>query len=167
MTIRRKHINTLAFVFLLLLVGLVFQQIMTSFEEQGIASGGPYDNSASYPRAVAIIIAALLVVQFVKRLALPDDGQQAEGDEIIDVASLKRPAALLVIFGIYLTLLGSLGYHLTTTPMMFAIMALCGMRSFLGMALSSAALSFLFAYLFENYLNIVLPGGMFGLNIPW
>ena len=35
------------------------------------------------------------------------------------------------------------------------------------MILAALAMSFCFAFLFEFFLKIVLPGGVFGLNIPW
>lgn len=163
--ITQKTINWLMIAFFAVLVAIVFQQIHTSMTEQGIASGGPYDNAAAYPRAVAIVVAVLAIVQ-----ALIDglsSAPQSSKDGAVRLASLKRPALLLVIFGIYLALLNTLGYHLTTAPMIFAIMWLCGARKVWKLALASIVIAFVAAYIFENYLNIVLPGGILRLNIPW
>lgn len=163
--ITQKQMQWLVFAFLAIIVAVTFQQIYTSMTEQGIASGGPYNNGAAYPRAIAIAIAGLALLQLViERLAPPlsdDDLPPAQPDQ------LKRGALLLVIFAVYLGLLKTLGYHLTTGPMVFAIMWTCGARNILKLLLSSFALAFVFAYAFEKILNVVLPGGVFGLNIPW
>ena len=74
---------------------------------------------------------------------------------------------LLLIFAAYLAMLEHFGYHLATTPMIIAIMLLCGMRNYLMMAVSAVGISLLLAFLFENFLNVVLPGGILHLNIPW
>ncbi|WP_299476254.1 tripartite tricarboxylate transporter TctB family protein [uncultured Roseibium sp.] len=148
--------------FFAVIVGIVFQQIHTSMHEQGIASGGPYDNAAAYPRAVAIAIAALVLVQLLadfisdrkETMRLPPD-------------AFKRAVGLLVVFAVYLCCLGPLGYHLTTTPMVFAIMFICGARQFGKMLIAALVMSFGFAFVFEKFLNVVLPGGVFRLNIPW
>ena len=60
MIIGKKQVETIAVVFLSMVVAVVFQQIYTSLAEQGISTGGPYDNAAAYPRGVAILMAFLL-----------------------------------------------------------------------------------------------------------
>ncbi len=142
---------------------LVFQQIATSMAEQGIASGGPYDNAASYPRSIAILMLGLLAVQLVRSFTSSD----ADQSETTSPAALRRSAGLLVIFTAYLICLGWLGYHLATAPMVAAVMMVCGARNvgiIVGFALS---LAFVLAFVFEKVLNVVLPGGIFGLNISW
>lgn len=144
---------------------LVFQQIATSMAEQGIASGGPYDNAASYPRGIAILMLVLLAVQLVRTLTLAESGhEQAEPPSL---EALRRSVGLLVIFAVYLLCLNWFGYHLSTAPLAAAVMLLCGVRNIgfvIGLAL---VMSFVLAFIFEKILNVVLPGGMFGLNIPW
>jgi len=164
MSLTEKHINGIVIGFFLIIIAVVFQQIATSMTEQGIASGSPYDNAAAYPKAVALIIAGLLILQtllswFVKR--------QAKESHSTPLKELFRPAALLVLFSIYLGTLGWLGYHLTTTPMIIATMSLCGVRKLSTLVFSAISISFVFAFLFEYFLKIVLPGGVFALNIPW
>ncbi len=163
--IRKTHLNWLITAFFAAIIAVVFQQIHTSMEEQGIASGGPYDNAASYPRTVAIVMGILVVCQVLLDhfKGQPD----AETEAPIRFADLRRPAMLLVIFGLYLGVLNIIGYHLATAPMIFAVMWLCGSRTIWKLALASLLISFSLAYVFENYLNIVLPGGVFHLNIPW
>ncbi len=147
--------------FFALIVALVFQQIATSMTEQGIASGGPYDNAADYPRTVAIFIGILIAIQLIA------DNFSRVTEPVSDSISLKRPIALLVIFAVYLVALSPFGYHLTTTPMVFAIMWVCGARQIGRLIIAALAMSFGFAFIFEKFLNVVLPGGMFGLNIAW
>jgi uncharacterized membrane protein YdbT with pleckstrin-like domain len=51
--------------------------------------------------------------------------------------------------------------------MIMAIMLLCGMRRPLEIVLAGAIISLVLAFFFEFYLTIVLPGGVFGLHMPW
>jgi len=164
MSLNEKHVNGLVIGFFLIIIAVVFHQIATSMTEQGIATGSPYDNAAAYPRAVALIIGGLLFLQTL--LGLLTKGK-AKNSKNTTVNELLRPAALLVLFGIYLGTLGWLGYHLTTTPMIMAIMGLCGVRKLSILVVSALSISFAFAFLFEFFLKIVLPGGVFALNIPW
>ncbi len=165
MTIRRHHLIWLAIAFFAIVIAVVFQQIHTNMAEQGIASGGPYDNAAAYPRAIAIVIGVLLLVQLALTLLSQDRGEEA--DDVIALSSLTRPMAMLAIFACYLGVLNWLGYHLATPPMIFAVMYVAGMRRWLVMIVAAIALSIGFAFLFEFFLKIVLPGGVFRLNIPW
>ncbi len=163
--IHKNHLNWLVTAFFAAIIAVVFQQIYTSMTEQGIASGGPYDNGAAYPRAVAIAIAALLIGQFIMDKFKGSSGENEK--QRTSLMELRRPTLLLVIFAIYLGLLSVIGYHLATTPLMLAIMWLCGARSYWKLIIAALAISFLSAYLFETVLNVVLPGGVFHLNIPW
>lgn len=174
--IKAKHINALATGFFLVVIAIVFQQIATSMTEQGIASGSPYDNAASYPRAVAIIILGLLAMQYaLSHIILPWlrrrqgwSAAEAQPDtRETPLAALVKPAILLVIFALYLGLLGWLGYHLTTAPMIMAVMLLCGVRSVKSVLVAGIGIATALAFLFEYFLKIVLPGGIFALNIPW
>ncbi len=130
--------------------------------EQGIASGGPYDNAATFPKSVAISIAGLLLVQVA--IVLLD--RTPAGDRVA-FAALRRPVAMLLVFAAYLAALTPLGYHLTTAPMILAVMGICGVRS-VGTLLGAAlAVAFVAAFVFEKFLSVVLPGGMFALHMPW
>lgn len=160
----RKHAEWAVLAFFAILIAVVFQQINTSMVEQGIASGGPYDNAASYPGAVAILMGVLMAALLVINRLRPSPADDAAGYALSD---LKRPVLLILIFAVYLAALGTLGYHLSTPPMIAAFMILSGLRRPLEVIMVSAGISFVFAFLFEVFLKIVLPGGMFGLNIPW
>lgn len=152
-----------AIAFFAVLGALVFQQIATSMAEQGIASGGPYDNAASYPRNIAILMLALLAVQLIRDLAFRGE----DASEAVSETGLQRSVALLVIFAIYLVSLDWLGYHISTTPMAAAVMWICGLRNIVKAVGFALCMAFILAFAFEKILNVVLPGGIFGLNIPW
>ena len=158
----QKIVQWIAIGFFAGLVALVFQQIHTSMTEQGIASGGPYDNAATFPKSVAIAIAGLLVIQIVMEFLI-----SAAEPETTRMTELKRPALMLVVFALYLGLLTTLGYHLTTAPMVFAVMWICGARRVGALVLTSLAMAFSAAFIFERYLNVVLPGGNFSVHMPW
>lgn len=161
----KKQLNWLVVVFFATIIAVVFQQIHTSMTEQGIATGGPYDNAAAYPRAIAILIGLLLVLQAaVSWFKGNSSGNDAE---ILPIEQAYRPMALLGIFALYLGLLGVLGYHLTTTPMIVALLLVCGARPSLRIFVIAVLISFTLAYFFEAHLKVVLPGGIYGLNIPW
>lgn len=163
--ISTKYISWLITLFLVIVIAIVFQQISTSMTEQGIASGGPYNNGAAYPRSIAIAIAALLLIEFILNMLRtklkPDTHTE------IRLKDLERPALLLLLFAIYVSVLTMVGYHLVTAPMVFGMMWICGAREKIKLAVASLIIAFASAYIFEKILNVVLPGGVFGLNIPW
>lgn len=159
----RRHAEWLVIAFFVVLIATVFQQISTSMTEQGIASGGPYDNAAAYPRAVAILIGCLLAML----IAVGWLPRRHEETEHLALNKIRRPAGLLAIFAVYLWSLGHFGYHISTPPMLMAIMFLGGLRRPLELVAVAVGVSFFLAFVFEVFLKIVLPGGIFGLNIPW
>jgi hypothetical protein len=159
-----KQVNWLVIVFFAIIIAVVFQQIHTSMTEQGIASGGPYDNAAAYPKAVAIIIGLLLLLQAGLTWLSRGPSDSADG---FAISGTYRPMALLGIFALYLGLLGVLGYHLTTAPMIIALLLVCGAGMSVRIVLIALLISFSLAYFFEAHLKVVLPGGIYGLNIPW
>lgn len=160
-----KQVGWIAIAFFAALVAVVFQQINTSMVEQGIASGGPYDNAAAFPMGVAIFIVVLLVLQIAAQAIFSQKIVDSDAGSVW--ASIRRPLIMLLIFAMYLGLLTPLGYHLTTTPMIIAIMWLCGARNPARVLIASLTMSFGLAFIFEVFLNVVLPGGVFGMNIPW
>ena len=146
------------------LVALVFQQIATDMTEQGIASGGPYDNAASYPRAVAILAGAATLAATLGPIRGWRDRVRGDG---LALADLRRPAILLAVFALYLAGLGTLGYLVSTPPMVAAIMALGGMRSAVRLTLFPVVLTVALSWIFQVLLSVVLPRGDWGLAIPW
>lgn len=159
-----KLLNFIPLGFLLAVVAIVFWQIETDFQEQGIASGGPYDNAASYPGTIAIVMLVLIVLQALVELSKERATDVAEGIAPVD---LRRAGMMLGVFAVYLSLLTTVGYHLATAPMICAVMWICGMRSVLKMGIASIAIATGFAFIFEVFLNVVLPLGIWGIYIPW
>jgi putative tricarboxylic transport membrane protein len=163
LVIGRRFAEWCTIAFMLVLVALVFEQIHDVLGPAGMAEGGPYDNAAAYPRGVALVLLGLValqvIVQFVARRPENEDG--------LRLNQLTRPAVVIALFGLYLALLGVLGFHLASAPMLFSIMVACGSRQWWQMIVFSLAISFGMAWFFESQLDVVLPGGIFNLNIPW
>ena len=159
-----RSLNLLAIGFLFAVIVIVFWQIETDFKEQGIASGGPYDNAASYPRTIAIFIGVLLGLQLLVELL---SGRAVAKPADIEMSDLGRAAAMLLVFATYLMVLTTVGYHLATAPMILALMWICGMRNILKLVLASVAIATGFAFIFEVFLNVVLPLGIWDIFIPW
>ena len=164
-----RILNLAALGLFLAVIVTVFWQISTDLEEQGIASGGPYDNAASYPRMIVVFMGVLVVLQllieFMKGKATPAEDASRTAD--VTPSDLRRAGLMLVVFAIYLMVLTTIGYHLATTPMIFAIMWICGMRNVVKLAISSVAIATGFAFVFEVFLNVVLPLGLWNIFIPW
>ncbi len=164
-----RMLNFLTLVFLLTVIVTVFWQIGTDLEEQGIAHGGPYNNAASYPRFIAIFMSILLALQFGMEFLKSKALSETEADQAANItpSDFRRAGMMLLVFAFYLLVLTTVGYHLATTPMIFAIMWICGMRNSFKMALSSIAIATGFAFIFEFFLNVVLPLGIWNIFIPW
>lgn len=157
--------DLLAALFLAAICAVVFQQIATSFVEQGMAGGTPYDDAASYPRAVAVLVLGLLAAA----LAQATLGRRVDDPDPAPVrwAALIRPAALVAAFALYLVGLSLIGYSLATPPAVFAMMKVAGARRNGRAALVSIAAMLVTAILFEEGLNVVLPGGAINWNLHW
>lgn len=165
MTLNRFHAEWILIAFFMSLAGTVFQQINTDLVEQGIASGDAFHNAAFYPQTVAVLI---LSTVFARAVLLTIEMRKSDAElPATEVSQLLRPAQILILFGLYLFLVGSLGYHLATAPFIAMVMIICGDRKPVPTLLFSLAVAFLIAFLFEKYLKIVLPGGIFSMNIPW
>ncbi len=159
-----RTLNLIALGFLFAVIVIVFWQIETDFKEQGIASGGPYDDASLYPRAIAIFIGVLLVFQLVIESFR---GRTTTLTEVIQASDFGRAGMMLAVFAVYLMVLTTIGYHLATAPMICAIMWICGMRNLPKLAISSVAIATSFAFVFEAFLNVVLPLGIWNVFIPW
>jgi len=107
-------------IFFVAVVALVFQQISTSMVEQNIASGGPYSNSASYPRAVAVLILIFLPLAFLTS-RWEKTGAEAMTENLTR-ETLKQPLSVAVIFVVFLQSLPVLGYHLAAPEMLIGLM---------------------------------------------
>lgn len=166
MSISTKHAEWLVVVLIVAVIALVFQQAATSMASQGIASGGPYNNAAAYPKMIAVGLALMIAAQVVTQ-AVRARKPAGESGTQVPLRELWRPGAFVGIYAIYLGSLGVLGYHIATPLMLAALMLLGGIRRPLAILLPVAMISVGFAYVFEAWLKIVLPGGFLHLNIVW
>ena len=82
-------------------------------------------------------------------------------------SALMRAGIMLFIFAVYLSALETIGYHLATSPMIFSIMWICGMRNITMLICTAVFVSTSFAFVFEVFLNVVLPLGIWTIFIPW
>lgn len=163
--IRTKHARRLIVFLFAVLIVVVFHQIATNMAEQGIASGGPYDNAAAYPGTLVVLIGIL--VALITALEWRQGNRASEVDSGLSIGEIIRPCMLLIIFAAYLGGLGTVGYHISTPIMIMAFLFLCGIRKPVEIVVSGILISLIVAFFFEVPLKIVLPGGFFGLNIPW
>lgn len=164
MTVKMKHAEWLAVVLFVALIGLVFQQAATSMASQGIASGGPYNNAAAYPKLIAVALGLLTVLQIATQLVRARSPHKNGG---VPLRKLARPFAVVCVFASYLAGLGLLGYHIATPIMLAVLMFLGGIRRAIAIVVPAILISFGLAYVFEAWLKIVLPGGLLHLNISW
>tara|TARA_A100001011_G_scaffold350800_1_gene390351 strand:+ start:173 stop:664 length:492 start_codon:yes stop_codon:yes gene_type:complete len=159
-----RFLSVLALGFFVAVIIVVIWQIETNFKEQGIASGGPYDNAAAFPTAVIFVIGFLVVIQG----ALDFIGTKSSAKlKIPPRSALMRAGIMLFIFAVYLSALETIGYHLATSPMIFSIMWICGMRNITMLICAAVFVSTSFAFVFEVFLNVVLPLGIWTIFIPW
>jgi putative tricarboxylic transport membrane protein len=166
MTVSIKHAEWIAVVLFVALIGLVFQQAATSMASQGIASGGPYNDAAAYPKLIAVALGLLTALQIATQY-FRKGSPSGNKDGGVPLSNLARPFAVVVVFAAYLGCLDILGYHIATPIMLAALMLLGGIRRAIAILLPAILISIGLAYVFEAWLKIVLPGGLLHLNISW
>lgn len=158
------------------IVALVFQQIATSFTEQGVASGDALSNAALFPRYVAITIAvlgAIVAVQMVVNGTPEEEPIDAAGPAV-DKSESESPVrlrlqelAVMLLTLAYLILLVPLGFHLTTFLVIGSMFYVLGARPLHRVVLASAGLVLVCSLVFEGLLKVVLPLGFMNLTIPY
>jgi len=166
---RRRQAGELAVVIgFLALAGLVFQQTRTSLAEQGAADGGAMFNAAMFPELLAwslVLLAALRVLQIVRATPSPP-AADAVASQAVEEGRTSRPVALvcLGLFLGYLLLLRPLGYHLMTPLFLFGCYYVLGTRNLVLAAGLAIATSLTMSFVFEYWMNVILPVGMFGIG---
>ena len=139
---------------------VIFWQAATSLEEQGVASGGPMENAAQFPRLIAWILLGLAAVNGV-RIAL---GRIAEPSPLAPTPTTRLALVVTAAFVVYLLVLPWLGYHLATPVLMAGTMMLLGLSVPVSIA-GGIALSLTVAAVFQGLLNVVLPVGVFEITL--
>ena len=67
-----------------------------------------------------------------------------------------RAGIMLFIFAVYLSALETIGYHLATSPMIFSIMWICGMRNITMLIWAEDFVSTSFDFVFEVSVDLSL-----------
>lgn len=173
--LRRRQVGeTVVVLGFLALAGLVFQQTRTSFAEQDAASGGAMFNAAMFPELLAwclVLLAVLRLIDIVRVVLTPQahtanqtrDGPAGERNEG-DRDSLIKALICTAFFMLYLLLLKTLGYHLMTPLFMFACFYVLGTRRILLAAALAVGTSLAMSFIFEYWMSVILPVGMFGIG---
>jgi hypothetical protein len=150
----------------LALAGLVFQQTHTSFVEQGAASGGAMFNAAMFPELMAwglVLLSAIQLVGIV-RVLMADTEVERDAAEPAPDRQLTIALVCAALFVVYLFLLRPLGYHLMTPLFMAAFYYILGTRNPLVAIGLGIATSLAMSFVFEYWMNVILPVGMFGIG---
>ena len=100
------------------------------------------------------------------RALLGHDAPATQGTAERAVQWLDRRRALvcLALFVVYLALLKPLGYHLTTPLFMFGCFYLLGTRRVVLAAVLAVGTSLLMSFVFEFWMSVIFPVGMFGIG---
>ena len=150
----------LAWVLFLALPLVIFRQSATSLAEQGVASGGPMQNAALFPRMVAWLLLGLAVLNLARLLT----GRVREPSPVDPTGGTRLALVATGLFVAYLLIMPTLGYHLATPVLMAALLALFGLGPVAAIA-GGCAMSLGVAAVFQGLLNVVLPVGLFEITI--
>ncbi len=158
---KSKRLDVVLALLIFIPVALVFQQSATSLTEQGASTGDAMTNAALFPKIVAILLGVLAAWQLVVAVRRPSV------DETINwsrktIASIAVMALLIA----YISIVGSLGYHLATPLLCAAVLLLLSAKLTVSI-ITGIAMSLTVAIFFESVLNVVLPVGFFGLSLPF
>ncbi|MEO1019016.1 MAG: tripartite tricarboxylate transporter TctB family protein [Pseudomonadota bacterium] len=169
---RRRLGEVVVVLFFFAIAGIVFQQTSTSFVEQGAASGDAMFNAAMFPEFIAWGLIILGIVQLVAifrpngTVAATETGTAAS--EPIDPQERRdsRHKALLCLafFVFYIATIKLLGYHLMTPLFMFACYYILGTRNILLAAALAIGTSLFMSFIFEYWMSVILPVGIFGIG---
>ncbi|WP_167852813.1 tripartite tricarboxylate transporter TctB family protein [Pseudotabrizicola sediminis] len=139
---------------------VIFWQSATSLADQGVASGGPMENAAQFPRMVAWLLLGLSVLNGL-RLGL---NRISERSPLEPTPTTRLALVTSGGFLVYLLMLPYLGYHLSTPILISALLILFGLPA-IASALGALVMSLMVAAVFEGLLNVVLPVGLFQISV--
>lgn len=156
----------LALVSFAAVVAIVLFQTNTYFAEKGVDGGGARENAALFPELMSYGILALggmlLVQLFFRRRATEATEEGAPSEQ-----SMLPQVCFFSTLIIYFLLLGTLGYHILTPTVLFVQFWLLGIRNPLKAAGIAIATSLAVSIVFEGFLNVVLPVGVFEIALPF
>lgn len=145
MTFLKKQNVVIGVVSLAIIAALLFESTRI-----GVAQGGSDPGPAAYPQFVL----ALLAVCAIGIIITPDDK---------DTDSQRRDwrivVAVLAVIGLYIALLGTIGYILATVIFVLIMTFLSGERRWWLLGAYSLGIALALYFVFSNYLSIALPMG--------
>lgn len=139
---------------------VIFWQSATSLEEQGVASGGPMENAALFPRMIAWLLLGLAALNGARLLT----GRVARTSPLRPTDTTRLAVIATTLFVVYLLILPYLGYHVATPVLMALLLILLGLGP-VASVVGGVAMSLSVAAVFQGLLNVVLPVGIFEITI--
>lgn len=149
-----------AWAFFASIPAVIFWDSATSLERQGVASGGPMQNAAFFPRIVASIMTVLVAWQAVRLLR----GRVRQKSPFHKLDGTPLALIVTALFVVYLVLLPYAGFHIATPIMCVVFFMLLGLSP-VPAAAGAVALWLSTAFVFEGALNVILPVGVFNIAI--
>ena len=136
----------------------------TEFAEAGYASGDALTNAALFPNLIAwalIVLGGLNVLMLLLgrvSQSMEDSEMPASSNEL-----RLRVLGVLGVVALYLMLVKTVGYDLSTPVMLAVILAVLGAKWIEALALG-VLISLGLSLVFEQGLNVILPVGRLGLG---
>ncbi|WP_321338792.1 tripartite tricarboxylate transporter TctB family protein [uncultured Cohaesibacter sp.] len=158
--LKKYAYDWIACLFFLTIPIIMLHQIETSLVKQGVASGGPMQNAAIFPRIVAWILIGLAGLNVLRVLF----GKISHFSPIEATDTTGLALIATAMFVVYLIVLPILGYHIMTIILLAALFRLLGLSLFLS-CFGAVVASLGVAYVFEGLLNVVLPVGIFEIAV--
>lgn len=160
MKIREYGFDWIVWTLFISIPPLVLYQAATSLAEQGVASGGPLENAAVFPRTLAWILVGLCSIHALRLIA----GRAEKPSPIEGTATTRIALVGTSAFVVFLFVIGTLGYYVAVPLLLVVLMRLLGvgwMRS----ALWATAMTLSVAFVFEGFLNVILPLGLWKITV--
>lgn len=152
----------------------------TTFLEADVSTGGPFANSAFYPRLVAFIIVSLSILLLISSLIKKRGGAPLSSVEKKEAAPEKAPSgrtialeqdgvsgkvsiAIAFVLVVYTVLLDRFGYLFVTPFFMVVLFWLLRIRKWITIVLLSLISTAALYLFFSTVLEVILPPGRYSL----
>lgn len=151
----------IAFLILLACVPVfVFYDIGTRFAAEGVDTGSAENNAAMYPRLIAALMLALIVIQTARTFLISPEGSAGDPLEIgAVIRKYGRSASIFVLFLAYLWAFRWFGFVYSSIVFLAAAQVILGLKNPLKIAAYSAGVTAAIWLAFAKLLNLVLPAG--------
>ncbi|WP_298852835.1 tripartite tricarboxylate transporter TctB family protein [uncultured Ruegeria sp.] len=154
MRIQEFGFDWVAWAMLLCVPLIIFWQISTSLVEQEVASGGPLQNAAIFPRIVAWLMVALSGINLFRILG----GRVSKRSPIEGTPTTRIALVSTVVFVAYLIALKPVGYYAATPILLASLLRMFGL-GWASSIVGALSMTIVVAGIFEGLLNVVLPLG--------